>query len=122
MTRKERIDQASAINAAYVGEFGIVGRLTKEKMLTYQNGFIRGAEWSDENPKNQWISVDDYLPCNNGAFMDWAFKNCTRQMLVKCKDGVVHLERMANLQGKWQWRGLNDDITHWMPIPEFKED
>lgn len=120
MTRKESIKQVSK-TAAYVGALGIVRKFTKEIELAYQDGFIRGAEWSDENPNDPWISVDDDLPCNHGEFMDLEFKNCTRQMLVKCKDGVFHLERMAILQGKWRWISFNDDITHWMPIPEFKE-
>lgn len=122
MTREERINQASAINATYVGGFGIVGRFTEEKLRTYQNGFIRGAEWSDENPKSQWISVDYYLPCNNWKFIDLEYKNFTCQVLVKCKDGAFHLNRMTIIQGKWRWIDFEDDITHWMPIPEFKED
>lgn len=121
MARKEQIEQASAINACYVGGFGIVGRITEDKLRTYQNGFIRGAEWADENPKNLWISVDDDLPCNYREYIDPECNSCTCQMLVKGKDGTYSFDRMAIIGGEWGWTGSND-ITHWMPIPKLKED
>ena len=121
MTRKEQIEQESAIRAAYVGGLEIVGNFSEDKLQTYQNGFVNGAEWADNNPKNPWISVDDDLPCNNREYIDPEYNICTFQMLVKCKDGIYRLERMAILGGKWQWIGSGDDITHWMPVPPFSE-
>ena len=121
MTRKEQIEQGSAINACYVGGFGIVGRITEDKMRTYQNGFIRGAEWSDENPKNLWISVDDDLPCNHREYIDLKYNSYTCQMLVRCKNGIYSIERMVIIGGEWGWTGSNY-ITHWMPIPKISKE
>lgn len=83
--------------------------------------FEAGAKWADENPKNPWISVNEDLPCNHREYIDPEYNICTFQMLVKCKDGIYRLERMAILGGKWQWIGSGDDITHWMPVPPFSE-
>ena len=70
MTRKEQIEQESAINAAYIGGLEIAGDFSDEKLQTYQNGFINGAEWADNNPKNPWISVEDDLPFNHKELLD----------------------------------------------------
>ena len=121
MTRKEQIEQGSAINACYVGVFGVVGRITEDKLRTYQNGFIRGAEWSDENPKNLWISVDNDLPCNHREYVDLKYNSYTCQMLVRCKNGIYSVERMVMIFGRWRWAESND-ITHWMPIPKLEEE
>ena len=118
MTRKERIDQASAINAAYVGEFGIVGRLTKEKMLTYQNGFIRGAEWSDENPSNPWVLLVNDAPYNHEEYLDSS--DCTVSVLVINDDGWTEVAYMIKEDGKWSWMASLNNIVAWMPIPYFR--
>ena len=35
--------------------------------IDFENGFIMGAKWADDNPKSPWISVEDDLPCNNSS-------------------------------------------------------
>ena len=86
MTRKEQIEQESAINAAYIGGLEIAGDFSEEKLQTYQNGFINGAEWADNNPKNPWISVEDDLPFNHKELLD-SSKRMTFQVFIRYDDG-----------------------------------
>lgn len=37
--------------------------------IDIQVAFEEGAEWADTNPKSQWISVDEDLPCNHEEFI-----------------------------------------------------
>lgn len=125
MTREEQIEQASAINACYVGGFGIVGRITEDKLRTYQNGFIRGAEWSDENPKNLWISIDDDLPCNHEEMINVFVEDVelrSDRVLAMLDDGIMVIAYMYKF-GSWSWYWSETErITHWMPIPKISKE
>lgn len=116
MTREEEFNIAAS---KYIEDNSLGGEV---RISSHKDSFIEGAEWADANPKSPWISVNDDLPCNHREYIDPKYNNCTLQMLVKCKDGTYGLERMAIINGEWQWLVSGDYITHWMSIPKFKED
>ena len=121
MTRKERIEQESAINAAYVGGLEIVGKFSKKKLQTYQNGFINGAEWADNNPKNPWISVEDDLPFNHKELLG-SSKGMTSQVFIRYDDGRYGFSCMAKIIDEWKWLNNWNKITHWMKVPEMPKE
>lgn len=84
--------------------------------------FIDGAEFA---LNNQWISVDDDLPCNHEDLMEWVCD--TTNVLVTGltnKSGkrfryISHMTKNGNASGRWHWSyGYEPyEITHWMPYP-----
>lgn len=61
------------------------------------------AEIYAEQFKPKWISVDERLPDKYGKF--WVYrKGCNKQ----------HYETWNGIG----WASNNNDITHWMPLPE----
>ena len=78
--------------------------------------FIEGAKYALEN---QWINVEDDLPCNHSELIS---PNKSREGLTITEYVVAAiydykvLSRMYELDGKWQWE--TDEPTHWFPIPE----
>ena len=87
--------------------------------------FKKGAEWADNNPKNPWISVEDDLPCNHEEMINVVVENVelrTDRVLAMTDDGIIVIAYMYKL-GSWPWHWSETErITHWMPIPKFKED
>ena len=81
--------------------------------------FEEGAEWADANPKSPWISVEDDLPCNHEdmIFETNPLEKDTVIVLVRFSYGGVSLEYMHCRGYKQEWAWSEDDITHWMPIP-----
>ena len=82
--------------------------------------FRLGAEWADEHPKSQWISVEDDLPCNNHNNIHFGFTN--RVLATDGKNILVAYMR-KNKDNKWIWYSENNIdishiITHWMPFPK----
>ena len=121
MTRKEQIEQESAINAAYIGGLEIAGDFSEEKLQTYQNGFINGAEWADNNPKNPWIIVEDDLPFNHKELLD-SSKRMTFQVFIRYDDGRYGFSCMAKILDEWKWLNNWNKITHWMKVPEIPKE
>lgn len=115
MTREETIKLASVVNAT--SEM-ILGFYTKDKVQTYQKGFVRGAEWADKNPKSPWISVEDDLPFNHEELIDSKSKDMTFQVLIRYGDGRYGFSCMADIAGEWKWLNSWVKITHWMKVPE----
>ena len=74
--------------------------------------FLEGAEFA---LNNQWISVEDDLPCNHEELLSPDDKRDT-SYVVAIIHGYILMSRMYKLKGKWYWE--NDEPTHWMPIPE----
>ena len=122
MTRKEQIEQESAIRAAYVGGLEIVGNFSEDKLQTYQNGFVNGAEWADNNPKSPWISVEDDLPFNHEELVDSKSKDMTFQVLIRYSDGMYGFSCMADIAGEWKWLNSWVKITHWMKVPQIPKE
>lgn len=92
---RNRIIKASRVYVS--GLFSPIGS-AKE---TRANDFERGAVWMFQN---QWISVEEECPIGTCVLLD--------------KYGNMRLDRL-------NFRALgyiqNNEITHWMPIPELKE-
>ena len=76
--------------------------------------FIEGAEFALEN---QWISVEDDLPCNHEELIDGLV---THPLFVRDKNGEYDVTVMAAKFAKWDF--IIRDITHWMPIPKLPEE
>lgn len=81
--------------------------------------FIEGAKFA---LKNQWISVEDKLPCDDKDMVIEFIKDVelrTKKVVVLLEDGFIDITYMYNfLPHGWHWN-INDVITHWFPIPEL---
>ena len=80
------------------------------------SAFIEGANFAIEN---QWISVDDDLPCNHDELFINDNKKETKTVL-SIVNGYIMMSRMYKPKHKWHWE--NDEPTHWMPIPELPKE
>ena len=78
--------------------------------------FIEGAEFAIEN---QWISVEEDLPCNHDELFINDDKKETKTVL-SIVNGYIMMSRMYKPKHKWHWE--NDEPTHWMPIPELPKE
>ena len=78
--------------------------------------FIEGAEFAIEN---QWISVEEDLPCNHDELFINDNKKETKTVL-SIVNGYIMMSRMYKPKHKWHWE--NDEPTHWMPIPELPKE
>ena len=80
--------------------------------------FIEGAKFALEN---QWISVEDDLPCNHeelicGTEVSEGTKTTQVLALFIRYDGVWS-DYMVYINGKWRWDGPEPDF--WTPIPKL---
>ena len=78
--------------------------------------FLEGAEFA---LNNQWINVDEDLPCNNPNNIHFGFTN--RVFAIDYNKNIF-IAYMTKYNNKWVWcRDDNFDllyiITHWFPIP-----
>ena len=83
--------------------------------------FLEGAKFALEN---QWISVEDDLPCNNPNNIHFGFTN---KVFAIDYNKNIFIAYMTKYNNKWVW--CRDDnfnlsyiITHWMPIPELPKE
>ena len=79
--------------------------------------FIEGANFAIEN---QWISVDDDLPCNHDELFINDDKKETKTVL-SIINGYIMMSRMYKPKRKWRWDS-EEQPTHWMPIPELPKE
>ena len=85
--------------------------------------FLEGAKFALEN---QWISVDDDLPCNHVELLDACFQTKYVEACFTHSDGssfvtIVKMVRVDVGIGKecWTWSSnLREHVTYWKPIPE----
>ena len=75
--------------------------------------FLEGTNFAIEN---QWISVDDDLPCNHEELLDG---NITCPVFGRDKNGKYYVTLMGKFD---KWDFILGDITHWMPIPELPKE
>ena len=81
--------------------------------------FLEGAEFAIEN---QWISVDEDLPCNHSdlvlTYNDTPFS--TKRVMVVTDIHTLFLCEMKKDDDRgWIWNySTKDKITHLFPIPE----
>ena len=86
--------------------------------------FIEGAEFALDN---QWISVEEDLPCNRKELTYWT--GDTTDVLVTgltSKDGfrfrhITHMSKNDNSQGRWYWV-FPYEVSHWMPYPKVPKE
>lgn len=71
--------------------------------------FLEGAEFALEN---QWISVEDDLPCNHDELING---NVTYPVFVRDINNIYGVTIMMKFI-KWDFMSCN--ITHWMPFIE----
>ena len=74
--------------------------------------FLEGAEFA---LNNQWISVDDDLPCNHEELL--INKGVTKKVFVLKFGGSPGVDFMLRVNGEWIWFAY-ENHKFWMPIPE----
>ena len=74
--------------------------------------FLEGAKFALDN---QWISVDDDLPCNHEEMIH---SNYTDRVLVLSRNGYSEVAFMCLIEDAWEWNTLIK-ILYWMPIPKL---
>lgn len=85
--------------------------------------FLEGAKFALEN---QWISVENDLPCNNSNVIHFGFTN--RVLVIDEHKNIFIAYMKKNGNNKWIWHSDEDNfgllhvVTHWMPIPKLEED
>lgn len=128
MTREDkRIEETNS-----AAEYFIAGPLCEEKFTKEQEDFVKycfaeGVKWADENPQSPWISVKDDLPYKHEELiLNKEHSFLTNKVLIKTKVRV-HTAFMIKdiIIDKWIWYGYGEDenqITHWMSIPELPKE
>ena len=83
--------------------------------------FLEGAKFALEN---QWISVEDDLPCNHEELIDKNYKDNfikTLFVIALCDNKHEDFTCMVLVNGEWRWLDRYS-YTHWMPIPELPKE
>ena len=84
--------------------------------------FLEGAKFALEN---QWISVEDDLPCNHDSLLIKCLpynSKLTKPVLTLVDDDSYQVcDMFINEEGKWEW-SYNGTVSYWMPIPKLEED
>lgn len=120
MTRGEEI--RNAIDTIFPIPPSEKGRKYEQALMA--TGFEAGVKWADTNPKSQWISVKDDLPCNHEELMepicqlDGRLIYETKRVFVYCSNNSLGTAHMINFYNRWKWYPEDLDVEHWFPIPE----
>ena len=94
-------------------------------MLNHGNivgGFICGARWSDKNPENPWVSVNERLPEDSlPKLTNPQLGRKSMKVIVLMMDGrIMEAHRRFNSNRQWYWNipiRMREQVTHWMPVP-----
>ena len=78
--------------------------------------FLEGTEFA---LNNQWISVEEDLPCNHEELFINDDKKETKTVL-SIINGYIMMSRMYKPKHKWHWD--TDEPTHWMQIPKLPKE
>ena len=78
--------------------------------------FLEGAEFA---LNNQWISVDEDLPCNHEKLLE--AKCQTKEVFVIRALSFFDICYMQKIDGKWIWFPYKS-VEYWMPIPELPKE
>ena len=78
--------------------------------------FLEGAEFA---LNNQWISVDDDLPCNHEELIiDNPLYKRTKPVVCNKPCGIRVDQMVYDMElNGWYWTG--ETPTHWFPAPEL---
>lgn len=82
---------------------------------TLAPAFLEGAKFA---LRNQWINVDEDLPCNHKELL--VNDTLTKSIIIRNSDGSIEFSLMY-LDVEWKWMS-GDNPTHWLPIPEFSKE
>ena len=74
--------------------------------------FLEGAKFA---LRNQWINVDEDLPCNHKELL--VNDTLTKSIIIRNSDGSIEFSLMY-LDVEWKWMS-EDKPTHWFPIPKL---
>lgn len=77
--------------------------------------FLEGAKFALEN---QWISIEDDLPCNHEELVH---SNYTDRVLVLSRNGYSEVAFMCIIEDVWEWNTLIT-VLYWMPIPKLSKE
>ena len=78
--------------------------------------FLEGAEFA---LNNQWISVEDDLPCNHKELLN-AECQTKEVFILKC-GGFTDVDYMLKIDGKWIWFEYKSP-KFCLPIPELPKE
>ena len=79
--------------------------------------FLEGAEFALEN---QWISVEDDLPCNHKELISTEYDKETIYVVVIGKDEIADTDCMEYNGKEWVWQKNSFfEPTHWFPISKL---
>ena len=79
--------------------------------------FLEGAKFALEN---QWISIEDDLPCNHLELICWPeIDEGTETFMVfaRSKYGDIWSDYMVYKNGKWRWKDF--EPAYWMVAPKL---
>ena len=74
--------------------------------------FLEGAKFA---LSNQWISVDEDLPCNHEELLDLLK---TEFVITLNSRKRVEINYMIDGLNGWKWAVEKSNILYWFPIPE----
>ena len=78
--------------------------------------FLEGAEFA---LNNQWISVDEDLPCNHEELLDLLK---TEFVITLNSRKRVEINYMIDGLNGWKWAVEKSNILYWFPIPELPKE
>lgn len=113
MTREEQI-------AAAFDDYSDARKLSTFDDFEYayiQVAFEEGAEWADTNPKSQWISVKEDLPCNHQELMKNEY--FTVRVFVFTVNKDIRTDSMVKESSGWKWVNAEFNYRYWMLMPEL---
>lgn len=77
--------------------------------------FLEGANFALEN---QWISIEDDLPCNHEELLNAECQ--TKEVFILKSGGFPDIDYMLKIDGKWIWFEYKSS-EFWMPIPKLQK-
>ena len=75
--------------------------------------FLEGVEFA---LNNQWISVEEDLPCNHKELLNAEYQ--TKEVFILKSGGFPDIDYMLKIDGKWIWFEYKSP-EFWMPIPKL---
>ena len=82
--------------------------------------FLAGAKFALDN---QWISINDDLPCNHNELISTEYDKETVYVVVIGKDLIADTDCMEYNGKEWVWQKNSFfEPTYWFPIPKLPKD
>ena len=89
-----------------------------EEYGEFAQTFLEGAEFA---LNNQWISVENDLPCNHKELLLSTGYHTVSVFTYK-KGGACGMDNMIIRNGKWEWEAWKENYLYWMPIPKLPKE